>query len=125
MMLNFVNVFAVLWSAQAGRALAFYIMDALGSQAVLAVAVTLLLRLVVLSVFAGVVVIFGYALSTMYLASPLFLCEFYSPSFGPVSIKGLPEVSVRLRFAVARQSPLTGVLLVRLPGAFQDVASLR
>ena len=94
MLLNLFNVLAVLWSAQAGRLLAFELLDALEEQAVLAYGITFLSRLVLLLVFGMVVSLFAYALFTMYLASPVFLCDFGAPTFGSVSIRGLPEVSL-------------------------------
>ena len=92
MLVNFVNVLAVLWSAQAGRALALHVLYLLEERAPLAAAVAWLLRLVVALGFVCMAGLFGYALATLYLASPVFLCAFGSPSFGSMAIKGLPQV---------------------------------
>jgi hypothetical protein len=91
-LVNLCNVLAVLWSAQAGRKLAFYVIDAAVATDPVQAAITTTIRLIVVLVFGLVAVGCGYALYTLYLSSPVFLCEFGQPTFLGVQISGLTEV---------------------------------
>lgn len=109
-LVNLCNVLAVLWSAQAGRKLAFYVIDVAIATDPVQAAITTTIRLIIVLVFGIVAVGCGYALYTLYLSSPVFLCEFGQPVFLGVHIHGLTEVFAphfrRLSAVFSMQTPL-------------------
>jgi hypothetical protein len=77
-----------------GRRLAFSVLLELEDLTPLVPTVTWMIRVVVLFAFVLMVIVYGYALVTVYLNSPLFMCEWGMPKFRGVFIQEAPEVCV-------------------------------
>lgn len=95
--INLVNVFFVLWTSQIGRRLAGSVLLTLADMQPLTGPVSIAMRLVVFVGLGGVAALYVYTIRTMYLTSPLFMCDWSLPQFQHVYICEVPEVSVFLQ----------------------------
>ena len=91
-LLNLMNILFVLWTAQVGRKLCFSVLNELTSLQPLSVQLQWTLRVLVVAAFVLVLAVYAYTVITVYLSSPLFMCEWGVPRFKGVVLRDSPEV---------------------------------
>jgi hypothetical protein len=90
--INLVHAVAVLWVGQAGKHLALYVLKDLPLLPPLAPSISNFVRVGVVLVLIFMGMLYASAIYTLYVSSPMFLCEWDLPVFKGVEFREMPAV---------------------------------